>query len=69
MTPDVVMSERLRLPLWTRDEADDIRAGRTREGWHRDYPRPDDRDAATMYQPGDPWGLVMARPLATRSGG
>ena len=55
MIPDVVTSERLRLLLWTADEAADIRAGRSREGWHRDYPRPDDSDAATLYQPGDPW--------------
>ncbi|HYF72417.1 MAG TPA: GNAT family N-acetyltransferase [Nocardioides sp.] len=55
MLPDVVTSERLRLPLWTPDEAADIRAGRHRDGWHRDYPRPDDRDAATMYRAGDPW--------------
>jgi RimJ/RimL family protein N-acetyltransferase len=53
--PDVVTTERLRLPLWTAEEAADIRAGRHREGWHRDYPRRDDRDAATMYHPGDPW--------------
>jgi ribosomal-protein-alanine N-acetyltransferase len=53
--PDVVSSERLSLPVWTPEEAADIRAGRSREGWHRDYPRQDDRDAATMYHPGDPW--------------
>jgi RimJ/RimL family protein N-acetyltransferase len=53
--PDVVTSERLSLPLWTPDEAADIRAGRSRRGWHPDYPRRDDRDAATLYQPGDPW--------------
>jgi ribosomal-protein-alanine N-acetyltransferase len=52
---DVVRSERLTLPVWTPDEAADIRAGRGRQGWHRDYPRKDDRDAATMYRPGDPW--------------
>ena len=55
MIPDVVTSERLRLPLWTPEEAADIKDGRRREGWHRDYPRRDDRDAATMYHPGDPW--------------
>ncbi len=53
--PDEVSSERLRLPVWTPDEAADIRAGRHRDGWHRDYPRRDDRDAATIYRPGDPW--------------
>jgi len=53
--PDVITSDRLRLPLWTPAEAADILAGRHREGWHRDYPRRDDRDAATMYRAGDPW--------------
>ena len=53
--PDTVTSERLTLPLWTPDDAADIRAGRSRRGWHPDYPRQDDRDAATLYQPGDPW--------------
>ena len=53
--PDVVSSERLRLPLWTPQEAADIRAGHRREGWHADYPRQDDRDAATMYRPDDCW--------------
>ena len=53
--PDEVSSERLRLPVWTPDEAADIRAGRHRDGWHPDYPRRDDRDAATIYRPGDPW--------------
>jgi [ribosomal protein S5]-alanine N-acetyltransferase len=53
--PPTVTSERLSLPVWTTDEAADIRAGRGRTGWHPDYPRQDDRDAATMYRPGDPW--------------
>ena len=53
--PDVVSSERLSLPLWTPEEAADLRAGRRREGWHPDYPSQDDRDAATMYHPDDPW--------------
>jgi len=53
--PQTLTSERLTLPVWTPEEADDIRAGRGRRGWHPDYPRQDDRDAATMYRPGDPW--------------
>ena len=53
--PVVITSDRLRLPLWTADEAADILAGRHRQGWHRDYPRQDDRDAATMFHEGDPW--------------
>ena len=53
--PHTVSSERLTLPVWAPDEAADIRAGRGRQGWHRDYPRQDDRDAATMYRPDDTW--------------
>ena len=53
--PDVIATERLRLPLWTVEEAADILDGRHRPGWHRDYPRQDDRDAATMYRAGDSW--------------
>jgi ribosomal-protein-alanine N-acetyltransferase len=53
--PQTVTSERLTLPLWTPDEAADIRAGRSRRGWHPDYPGQDDRDAATLYRPGDAW--------------
>ncbi|MGB0099163.1 MAG: GNAT family N-acetyltransferase [Nocardioides sp.] len=55
ITGDPITSERLTLPAWTEDEAGDIRLGRSRPGWHPDYPRQDDRDAATMYRPGDPW--------------
>ena len=54
--PPVVSTERLRLPLWTADETADIRAGRRRPHWHPDYPRQDDRDAATLWHEGDPWG-------------
>jgi len=55
MLPATITSERLRLPLWTADEAADILAGRHRPTWHRDYPRQDDRDAATMFHADDPW--------------
>jgi ribosomal-protein-alanine N-acetyltransferase len=54
--PEVVTTERLTLPLLTPDEAADMLAGRRRPTWHADYPRPDDRDAASMFRPGDPWG-------------
>ena len=54
--PPVVTTERLRLPLWTAEETADIRAGRHRAHWHPDYPRPEDRDAATLWRDGDPWG-------------
>ncbi len=53
--PAVVTTERLVLPVWSAEEAADIRAGRRRPTWHPDYPRPDDRDAATMWRPGDSW--------------
>ena len=51
-----------RLPLWTPDEAADIAAGRGREGWHRDYPRQDDRDAATHVPARRPVGAAAHRP-------
>ena len=54
--PPVVTTERLWLPLWTADETADIREGRRRPHWHPDYPRQDDRDAATLWHEGDPWG-------------
>jgi RimJ/RimL family protein N-acetyltransferase len=54
--PAIVATERLRLPLWTADDVAAIRAGGHRDGWHRDYPRPDDRDAATLWRDGDTWG-------------
>jgi RimJ/RimL family protein N-acetyltransferase len=54
--PDVVTTERLSLALLTADEAADVAAGRHRPAWHRDFPRPDDRDAASMFRAGDPWG-------------
>lgn len=55
--PEVVATARLRLVLMTRDECDDMLAGRRRSAWHPDYPREDDRDAASMVPvagPG-PW--------------
>ncbi|MCW2792587.1 MAG: GCN5-related N-acetyltransferase [Nocardioides sp.] len=54
--PRVVTTERLALPLLTADEAADMLAGRHRPGWHADYPRQDDRDAASMFREGDAWG-------------
>ena len=54
--PGVVATERLALPLFTADEAADMVAGRHRPTWHADYPRPDDRDAASLFRSGDPWG-------------
>ncbi len=56
MLPEVVETERLRLPLWTAADVARLR-GPERDGdWHRDFPREDDRDAASMWHDGDPWG-------------
>lgn len=57
--PPVIDSERLRLPVMSYDEAADVLSGRRRDTWHPDYPRVDDRDAASMVAesgPGASWG-------------
>lgn len=54
--PAVIATERLRLPLWTAADVAAIRSGGRRDGWHRDYPRRDDADAATLWREGDSWG-------------
>ena len=55
--PREVTTLRLRLPLVTPDERDDMLAGRRRPEWHADYPREDDRDAVTLLRDGtDAWG-------------
>ena len=54
--PDTVTSERLTLPLWSAAFAADLREGRRRPEWHADFPREDDRDAASLWHDGDPWG-------------
>jgi [ribosomal protein S5]-alanine N-acetyltransferase len=53
--PPTVTTDRLRLPLWTADDVAAIRAGGCRDGWHPDYPRRDDLDAAGLWREGDPW--------------
>lgn len=53
--PQIVATERLRLPLWTADDVAAIRSGERRDGWHPDYPRRDDVDAATLWRDGDTW--------------
>ena len=50
--PEVVATERLRLPLWTAEDVAAIRSGGRRDGWHPDYPRRDDADAATRGRRG-----------------
>lgn len=52
----VLTTERLALPLWSSDVVADLRDGRRRPEWHRDFPRTDDVDAATLWADGDPWG-------------
>jgi [ribosomal protein S5]-alanine N-acetyltransferase len=53
--PDVVTTDRLSLPLWTAEDVAAIRAGGRRSGWHTQFPREDDVDAASMWHDGDPW--------------
>ncbi|WP_230486837.1 GNAT family N-acetyltransferase [Nocardioides anomalus] len=46
---------RLRLPLWSAADVEAIRGGAHLPGWHPQFPREDDRDAATLWHDGDPW--------------
>lgn len=49
--PAVIRSERLRLILLTRADADDMLAGRRQDDrWHPAYPRRDDVDAASLVK-------------------
>jgi ribosomal-protein-alanine N-acetyltransferase len=50
-----VLSERLTLPLWDAPTVAAIRDGGRLEGWHPDFPREDDRDAASLWHDGDIW--------------
>ncbi len=54
--PASVATQRLTLDLITAAEAAAMSAGRRDPRWHPDYPRTDDRDAASMVRDGDPWG-------------
>jgi len=56
MLPEIVDTARLRLPLWTAADIAQLRGAERAEGWHPDFPREDDRDAASMWHDGDPWG-------------
>jgi RimJ/RimL family protein N-acetyltransferase len=51
-----VTTARLVLPLWSAATVAAIRGGSRLEGWHRDFPREDDRDAASLWHDGDVWG-------------
>lgn len=46
-----ISTERLRLPLITPEEADDMRAGRRHPSWDPDFPREDDLDGIGMLKP------------------
>jgi len=55
--PDVIATDRLTLPLWTAADVSALRGrGLRQKGWHRDFPRQDDLDAATLWRDGDVWG-------------
>jgi RimJ/RimL family protein N-acetyltransferase len=54
--PTSVATERLSLDLFTADEAALMLAGGRDPRWHPDYPRQDDRDAASMVKGDDSWG-------------
>ena len=54
--PDELATDRLRLPLWTAADIAGLRGGGRAADWHPDFPRKDDRDAASMWHDGDPWG-------------
>lgn len=54
--PERVETERLRLILFTADDAADMLAARRQERWHPGYPRQDDVDAASMVRESNTWG-------------
>lgn len=54
--PAEVVTERLRLPLWTRRDVEAMRAGERLPGWHPEFPRQDDLDASSLWMEGDAWG-------------
>jgi ribosomal-protein-alanine N-acetyltransferase len=56
MLKEIVDTERLRLPLWTATDIARLRGAERAGDWHADFPREDDRDAASMWHDGDPWG-------------
>lgn len=54
--PTSIVTERLTLDLFTPEEAALMVAGGRDPRWHPDYPRQDDRDAASMVRGHDAWG-------------
>ena len=67
--PAVVTSERLTLRLITPEDAAGMLAGRRRVSWHRDYPRKDDRDAASLVKADDPHACWGPRHIVRNSDG
>ena len=53
--PEVVVTERLRLSLWTADDVAAIRGGARSARWHPQFPREDDVDASSLWREGDSW--------------
>ncbi|NHA01463.1 GNAT family N-acetyltransferase [Nocardioides sp. W3-2-3] len=51
-----VGTARLDLVLWDEATVRAIREGSRHPDWHPDFPREDDRGAATLWRDGDPWG-------------
>jgi ribosomal-protein-alanine N-acetyltransferase len=67
--PEELTTQRLRLPLVTPEDAAGMLAGKRRVSWHPDYPRPDDRDAASMVKADDPDGSWGPRHVVRASDG
>jgi RimJ/RimL family protein N-acetyltransferase len=53
--PDVVTTVRLRLPVYTPEEAAAMRAGERDPAWHPDYPRTEDLWAAGLVKTASCW--------------
>jgi ribosomal-protein-alanine N-acetyltransferase len=56
MNLETVTTARLELPLWTAEDAVAVKSGLGPSNWHPHFPRKDDRDAASLWREGDPWG-------------
>jgi RimJ/RimL family protein N-acetyltransferase len=56
VNPAALTTLRLELLLWNADDVAAVRRNGSRRDWHPDFPRKDDRDAAGLWQDGDPWG-------------
>ena len=67
MLPEVVEPSGCGCRCGPRTTSRGMRAGARRPGWHPEFPREDDRDAASMWHEGDPWWAAVDR--ARRRGG